>query len=210
MKKSYKDSRLYFYEVSKEYLDYLRKFESRIPNIEYANREKFVAGVLFKINDLNYLAPVSSFNKKQYTNYVMKFGEYPVGSIRFSFMMPVPDSELHLKDFSNETQSYKRLVIQELQLCNKNRSTIRKEALNIYNRRTSNLIPFLNDVCCDFKKLESQCQEWIKVHDNEILESKPTVSTIVSDNSLSNRINKAIKDKQSKQSTIEKKNEKVR
>ena len=86
--------KLDFYEVNVDYVKYLKQFDSRIPNVEYQNRNKFLCGTLFKINGLNYFAPVSSFNIKQSSNYVIEVGNVPVGSVRYSFMFPVPDLEM--------------------------------------------------------------------------------------------------------------------
>lgn len=89
--------KLDFYEVNVDYVKYLKQFDSRIPNVEYQNRNKFLCGTLFKINGLNYFAPVSSFNIKQSSNYVIEVGNVPVGSVRYSFMFPVPDAEIKQK-----------------------------------------------------------------------------------------------------------------
>lgn len=85
--------KLDFYEVNIDYVKYLKQFDSRIPDVVYQNRNKFVCGTLFKINGLNFFAPVSSFNIKQNSNYVIEVGNVPVGSVRYSFMFPVPDTE---------------------------------------------------------------------------------------------------------------------
>lgn len=45
--------KLDFYEVNVDYVKYLKQFDSRIPNVEYQNRNKFLCGTLFKINGLN-------------------------------------------------------------------------------------------------------------------------------------------------------------
>ena len=89
--------KLDFYEVNIDYVKYLKQFDSRIPDVVYQNRNKFVCGTLFKINGLNFFAPVSSFNIKQNSNYVIEVGNVPVGSVRYSFMFPVPDSEIKQK-----------------------------------------------------------------------------------------------------------------
>lgn len=72
--------KLDFYEVNVDYVKYLKQFDSRIPNVEYQNRNKFLCGTLFKINGLNYFAPVSSFNIKQSSNYVIEVGNVPARS----------------------------------------------------------------------------------------------------------------------------------
>lgn len=37
--------KLNFYDVDKEYTDYLRKFDDKIPYIEYKGRNKFCVGL---------------------------------------------------------------------------------------------------------------------------------------------------------------------
>ena len=94
--------------------------------MEYQNRNKFLCGTLFKINGLNYFAPVSSFNIKQSSNYVIEVGNVPVGSVRYSFMFPVPDAEIKQKVINNESDyQYRFLLRQELKYCNKNRESFK-------------------------------------------------------------------------------------
>ena len=61
-----------FYEVDKLYVNFLQKHESKIPNISYANNDKFICGILFSVNDIDYYSPISSFNKQQKTNILIK------------------------------------------------------------------------------------------------------------------------------------------
>lgn len=127
--------KLDFYEVNIDYVKYLKQFDSRIPDVVYQNRNKFVCGTLFKINGLNFFAPVSSFNIKQNSNYVIEVGNVPVGSVRYSFMFPVPDSEIKQKVINNESDyQYRFLLRQELKYCNKNREVIQSKAKAIYHK----------------------------------------------------------------------------
>lgn len=164
----YKKNRLAFYEVSERYIEYLKRYDDKVPNIRYETREKFVCGILFNVNGNGYYAPISSFNKPQRTNHIIKVGEYPVGSIRFSFMFPVPDSEIRRKDFSKEDQHYKNLINSEYRYCKIHQAAILKKAKEVYDR-TLNDVPTYAMNCCDFKLLESKCKEWEKLHENEIL-----------------------------------------
>ena len=56
-----------FYYVDEKYIEYLKETEinarnyTTVPNVKYANSEKFVYGTVMKINGLNYFAPVSSY-----------------------------------------------------------------------------------------------------------------------------------------------------
>lgn len=173
------DNKLRFYEVSPKYIEYLKQFDYKIPDIVYEDREKFLAGVLFTINGLNYFAPVSSFNKQQRTNFLIKVGDYPVGSIRLSFMFPVPSSAIRLKNFDNEKLDYQKLVQLEYRYCNKNRCAIRSKAQDIYQLQKHD--SFYHKHCCNFSLLEKKCREWEKMHsvkkglDNRIHDAEKTV-----------------------------------
>ncbi|MEG0408552.1 MAG: type III toxin-antitoxin system ToxN/AbiQ family toxin [Bacilli bacterium] len=164
--KEHKQNNLKFYEVSERYIEYLKQFDNKIPNLKYETREKFVCGILFNINGNEYYAPVSSFNKPQKTNYVIKIGEYPVGSIRFSFMFPVPKSEIKIKNFSKENQDYKYLINSEYLYCKEHKGELVNKARNVY-QRTVNDVPTYKQNCCKFKLLEDKCKEWELSHKKE-------------------------------------------
>ena len=59
-----------FYYVDSEYIQYLKDTEvnahgfTRVPNVDYANRKKFVYGVIMEIGDINYYVPISSERRK--------------------------------------------------------------------------------------------------------------------------------------------------
>lgn len=89
--------RLKFYEVDSEYINYLKmNVDNKIPNIEYDKHKKFFCGIVLTINNFNYFAPVSSYNKKAHTVFLImdkdrKTKELkPISSLRFSFMFPCP------------------------------------------------------------------------------------------------------------------------
>ena len=48
-----------FYDVDSEYVDFLKTIDSKVPNIKYDGNNKFVCGIVFKINNVEYYAPVS-------------------------------------------------------------------------------------------------------------------------------------------------------
>ena len=159
---------LKFYEVDSEYIKYLRvNGDQKIPNIEYENHKKFFCGIVLTINNFNYFAPVSSYNKKVHTSFLIMDKDREtkklkaISSLRFSFMFPCPIEYLSQKDFSKEDEKYKILLRKELHYCNVNREKIKKMANEVYklglnekNRQKFNI--------CDFKKLEEKCLEYIK------------------------------------------------
>ena len=159
---------LKFYEVDGEYIKYLRvNGDQKIPNIEYEKHKKFFCGIVLTINNFNYFAPVSSYNKKVHTSFLIMDKDREtkelkaISSLRFSFMCPCPIEYLSQKDFSKEDEKYKILLRKELHYCNINREKIKKMANEVYrlglnekNRQKFNI--------CDFKKLEEKCLEYIK------------------------------------------------
>ena len=159
---------LKFYEVDSEYIKYLRvNGDQKIPNIEYEKHKKFFCGIVLTINNFNYFAPVSSYNKKVHTSFLIMDKDREtkklkaISSLRFSFMFPCPIEYLSQKDFSKEDEKYKILLRKELHYCNTNREKIKKMANEVYklglnekNRQKFNI--------CDFKKLEEKCLEYIK------------------------------------------------
>lgn len=159
---------LKFYEVDSEYIKYLRvNGDQKIPNIEYEKHKKFFCGIVLTINNFNYFAPVSSYNKKVHTSFLImdkdreKKKLKAISSLRFSFMFPCPIEYLSQKDFSKEDEKYKILLRKELHYCNTNREKIKKMANEVYklglnekNRQKFNI--------CDFPKLEEKCLEYIK------------------------------------------------
>lgn len=153
--------KLKFYEVSSNYVDYLKLFEPKIPNVDYTANNKFVCGVVLSINDINYFAPVSSFKKPQKTNIVITNSKgFSISSIRFCFMFPIPETEIDIKDFSKEEYKYKRLLMEELKFCNINKEEIRNKANYIYKRVNVGKDIMLVQNCCNFKLLEEKYLEY--------------------------------------------------
>jgi protein AbiQ len=154
--------KLKFYQVDKDYLAYLKRFENKVPDYEYSENEKFYCGVVVEINNYRYFAPVSSFAKKQKTNILIEHKGQVLGSIRFSFMIPVPESLLTKVDFSELEEPYKSLVIKEYTYCKNNQEKIRKKAVSIYSKGL-NKNSFIGQQCCDFKLLEEKHDEYLQL-----------------------------------------------
>lgn len=156
-------SKFKFYEVDKEYIKFLQKHERKIPNISYETNDKFVCGVLFDIDGIKYFAPISSFTKQQKTNILIKSASGKViSSVRLSFMFPIPEQLVRVKDFSKEEYRYKRLLMEELDFCNKNSHKIVKKALYIYQTVKDGSDALLKKNCCDFDRLESVYTQYLQ------------------------------------------------
>ena len=89
-----------FYRINEDYNRYLQRYEkenrgvTKVPNIRYTDRNKFAFGAVMQVNGMNYYVSVSSFDKKQEANILIRVpgDEKEIkGSLRFNYMIPVPE-----------------------------------------------------------------------------------------------------------------------
>ena len=148
---------LNFYDINESYTKYLQQFDSRIPNINYeSGNNKFVCGVVFAINDIQYYAPISHMTVKQATNLIIYDKGKPISSIRFSFMFPAKVEVLTRKDISliaKTNPSYANLLATELSFCSAHEAEILKKAEIVYKIGCNENHRY-NKYCVDFKRIE--------------------------------------------------------
>lgn len=166
-----------FYFINEEYINYLKRFENKIMNgSSHYKGEKFTLGVVFKINSINYYAPISSIKDYQLENKLKLNKEYrrtcyPIigeynkedkilSTIRLDFMFPVPDLEAERLIINNIEPKKRSLIRKEYKYVITHKEEILKKAEDVYNKAT---VPthFLYNKCCKFKILETKYQEWI-------------------------------------------------
>ena len=152
-----------FYRINEGYVQFLQEYEknrrglTKVPNIHYMDRNKFAFGAVLEVNGIKYYVSVSSFDKKQEANILIRIPgdkKEVKGSLRFNYMVPVPDAcleKLVIKDIQDE----------EYQFCVNNAARIQKKANKIYEMVTENRKRILTDNSCDFKILEQGYQEYI-------------------------------------------------
>ena len=158
--------KLSFYEVDNIYVKYLREHgDEKVPRIDYETHQKFFCGVIFSINNFNYFAPVSSYNKKRRTAFLIydndKFTkeQKPISSLRLSFMFPCPSECLNIKKFEYEDIKYQILLRKELKYCNVHREKIEKLANEVYMLgKNENTRKRFN--ICNFEVLEKECKKY--------------------------------------------------
>jgi protein AbiQ len=156
---------LCFYEVDAKYMTYLYNVDSKVPIINYSatgGHDKFLCGIVMEIGNYHYFAPITSFNKKQQTNMLIKnINGDVVSSIRFCFMIPVPLTLVTVKNIANEPDKrYRRLLNEELAYCRKNANTIYRLAKYTYNKVINDKDPLAIKNCCDFTTLEKACDSY--------------------------------------------------
>lgn len=163
-----------FYRINEEYNRFLQKYEeekrgiTKVPNIRYTDRNKFAFGAVMQVNGMNYYVSVSHFDKKQEANILIRVPgdkKEVKGSLRFNYMVPVPDEcieKLVIKDIEDE--KYRQLLNKEYQFCMDNAERIQKKANKIYEMVTTNRKQILTDNSCAFHILEAGCKEYIEKH----------------------------------------------
>lgn len=89
--------------------------------------------------------------------------EKVVGSLRFNYMIPVPDRCVHIYNFkdSSETHERKNFIEKEYRYCKSNRSTIQKHAKETYIRVVTKSNEKLLRNSCDFKLLEQAYNDYM-------------------------------------------------
>lgn len=162
--------KLRFYKVDEDYLKFLKKYESKVPDFQYGKNAKFYCGVVVQIDNYQYFAPVSSFREQQQTNLLIKHKDNVLSSIRFSFMIPVPPEMLIDLKFSELEESYRGLVVKEHTYCEQNKDRVYAKANSIY-RKALNRNGFIGQQCCDFKLLEEKHDQYLQML-KEIEENK--------------------------------------
>lgn len=169
--------KLNFYTVDKEYLEFLRKFEPKVPKQNYDTHMKFFCGTVLAVNGIKYFAPISHTVESYKTTMPIIHNGQKKASLRFSYMIPVLDKHISYMDFAKElteeilqekylkkcnndkekakeeAKKYIALLNIEYEFCNKNVSDIEAKALEVYEIGC-NKKHYLNKNCCDFKKLE--------------------------------------------------------
>ena len=167
-----------WYALNKEYVNYLKKYDNKVPNIEYIGKLKCFLGVIFKNNGYDYFAPLTSYKPKFLTlrnnidfyKIIGKNNGKIYGAIDINNMIPVPKLEYNeitfdnlsdFRDFSNkrERKSYWKLLQAELNCINE--EILLSKAKKLYRLVTDNPNSSLALRCCNFRLLEEKCREWI-------------------------------------------------
>ena len=173
------NNELKWYIIRKDYVDYLKKFDEKVQNIEYYNTAKPYIGVVFSINDFKYYVPISSkkqkYNKmKENMDFIKIIDNKQILSvINLNNMIPVIKEELKLLKYEEianyfcfddeiSKQKYIRLLKKEINIINQRKDEIIKRAKKLYKLKNKFPNSSLGIRCCDFKLLEQKCLEYKK------------------------------------------------
>ena len=151
------------YHISEQYIAYLNSIDNRVQWNKGMKRP--YVGIVLSLNGLNYYVPLESpkpgHAKLKSGSVIIKIDGGRLGIMGFNNMIPVPPECLIYFDISKvEDEKYKMLLYNQLEFCNKNRDVITRRAEYVYRKTTSKNIPYYNDICCNFKKLERKSRKY--------------------------------------------------
>lgn len=156
---------LSFYYIDKDYADYLRQYDTKVPALNYETHDKFFCGVVLSVNENKYYVPISHDTSKQQTSILIADKKRIISSLKFSFMIPVPDSVITRIDFNKiaeKDKKYADLLMAEYEFCAANKERLIKKAEAVY-RIGCNQNHKLHSVCCNFLLLEEKSNEYKKI-----------------------------------------------
>lgn len=157
-------------KIDSDYCNYLRKFDSKVP-YNYGRKEaRPFIGVLFKVDNYMYFAPLSSPKPKHLVmkNSIdfMKLDEGNLGVVNFNNMIPVKSNNITVLDLDKEMfefYKYSNLLKLQLYYLRENDAQLFRHSKQLYNRYLNNNLPKnIYDRCCNFKLLEEKCEEFNK------------------------------------------------
>jgi len=160
-----------FYTLSIDYAEFLKKFDSKVPNltgVDYKNPKPFV-GVVLEIDGHKYLAPMTSPKswhddiKNSNVNYfkIHENGDPTnyLGMINFKFMIPIIESEICLIDLDGiSSEKYKNLLYNQLQFIRSSEDKIKKRSRLLRNWSLEGKVTGT----CDFLALEANYNSYVK------------------------------------------------
>ena len=156
--------------IDSDYCDYLRKYDNKIVYNKYEKELRPFIGVLFKIDNFEYFAPLSSpklkhkFMKNTIDFLKIKDGE--LGAVNFNNMIPVTEKNYFLiylnKRITNiEDLKYQRMLRQQLNWLNTNYKQVENKSFKLYKLYNEGRLPKnIQERCCNFKLLEEKCKSY--------------------------------------------------
>ena len=170
-----------WYVVDKNYVAYLRSFDSKVGQVEYGDRLKLHIGIIVQIGDFKYYVPVSSPKQKHermgnsldFQKIVDQESGKLYAVININNMIPVPDeyiTQLKYDQISNhrvfaddkERTDYIFLLQQEKSIIDGLDAVLKDKAKKLYEKFITNPDSSLARRCCDFTLLQEKSLEYNK------------------------------------------------
>lgn len=171
---------MHWINVNEKYLDYLRKYEKRIPYSNYGeNKYKPFFGVLFEQDDLLYITQISHPQErhKKLKNQKDFYKIYDpvnlsrlIAVINLNYMFPIPKNEVYgfekqkidiYRTFVDAREKSKYIDLLDKELKEINKLNLSSVAQEIYKNKYDYPDSKMAKRCLDYKKLEEYAKIWI-------------------------------------------------
>ena len=162
-----KNDTIKFYTVNEEYINYLSKFDNHVSWNKEQKRP--YVGIVLRVEKYLYFAPLYSY-KIGYDKYkdnpsflrVENRKGKNVSIIRFTEMIPVPETAIQLLDFNIRGNKYRDLLQAESDFINNNKNIVYSKARKLYKNVVHIKIPFFINISCNFELLEQKLEKYMK------------------------------------------------
>ena len=139
------NKRLKLVVIDKDYCDYLRKYDNKVPyNFAKKQNRPFV-GVLFNIGKIKYFAPLSSPKPKHLKMHnnidFLKIDKGNLGAINFNNMIPVLNNNITLLNLESKylsEEEYKLLLKKQIRWLNRHNYQVFNKSKHLYNMYNNN------------------------------------------------------------------------
>lgn len=162
------------YCIKEEYIEYLRKFDSRVAYNK--NQTRPYVGIVCIYKGQKYFVPMSSPKEKHLKLNpnladIYKIDNGKLGILNINNMIPATMSVIEKIDFSKQEKSYAKLLSEQLLFLNNNREELLFKISKFFVLYDKNkLYENIRARTCDFYLLEIKCKEWERTHNNCIKE----------------------------------------
>lgn len=179
------------YIINENYINYLKEFDPKVPNVDYDDKYKLFLGKIKINNDsnINYFIPLTSYkpkfeNMRERVDFIKicdPIDNQIVGAIDINNMIPVPD--IAAQDFTydllrynpafnteNERKLYYNLSMNELDYLNKIEDRIVDNVKTIFSICRGNNPKFdsLRSRCCDYITLYEKALDFQSILNTEV------------------------------------------
>lgn len=155
--------------INEKYCSYLRKYDYRVSYNQNTKNNRPFVGILFKVNNFFYFAPLTSPKKKhiKLKNKIdfLKIDNGILGAINFNNMIPVNINDFTKVEISISTKNvkYNRLLQKQLFWLNRHHINVYQRAIKLYFKYKNEDLPSsIKNRCCNFVLLEQKCNKWSK------------------------------------------------
>jgi len=165
--------RLSFYICDSNYIDYLRLYDNRVPQVDKGVLafKRPLVGIVLEIDGNKFYAPLSSPKAKHLSmknsRDFIKIDSGNLGVINLNNMIPVLDKYaqeidiIHYPIRNKQDLDYVNLLANQLTWCNSNKENIKAKAESLYNIFKDGLAnENLRERCCDFELLIEKSKDY--------------------------------------------------